>query len=114
MSIDRDPQIIRIVDFIDRHDIIRDREFTDSLVQGPAVVLSTGAGVLFDSCNFTGRSGTEDFEATLDALLIVLPEGPVTGLIGLDGVTFRNCSLENIGIAGTKSVIAEMRASLTA
>jgi len=99
-----DPQIIRILLItLTETGVVRDREFEDCLIQGPAVLLPFGEGAVFSECNITAM------DARPDAVFLEIPDGPRNGCVGLSNVTFRHCSFENIGIAGLPDDLARMR-----
>lgn len=103
---DFEPQIIRIVDFVDSDGMIRNCEFKDCLVEGPAMLMFCGEACGLLDCSLGA------YEGDLDAVFLVVPEGPRNGFIGLEGVTFRNCSFLNVGIGGTDEQIDEFRTAL--
>lgn len=103
-----DPRIIRIAEYVDRNGVVKDQEFENCLIQGPAILLPCGEGVsAFVDCSFAA------FGEDLDAIFHVIPPGPKNGFVGIDGVSFRHCAFENIGFGGTEDALEEIRAAVT-
>ena len=77
--------------------ILRDRTFTDCLIEGPAVVVGL-EGVRFERCELGAATDRKD--------LMLKPIGDgATGAIGLLGCTFTGCDLRAIGYTGHESFL---------
>lgn len=87
----------------DSNSMIANRTFDGDTLVGPAVI------VLLEDVKLDGIT----FETDADALFIVIPQGSrVVGVIGLKNVELRNCTFQNIAIAGTPEDIARFRQAL--
>lgn len=93
-------KVIRIVDDVDAESWIRDREYRDAVILGPAVLLPAG-GVVMQNVSFSGIP---------DSIFIELPPGkPAQGVVGLQSVTFVDCVFHDIAIIGTAQTLALYR-----
>ena len=96
-------EIIRIALVADQNGAIRDAEFADCHITGPAVILPRG-------CEFTGCS----FDGDVDAILWEVPatRREVVGPVLVDGCRFVGCRFMLVGIAGAPDAIADFRQGL--
>jgi hypothetical protein len=91
-----DKKVIRIVDEVDAESWIKDREYRDAVILGPAVLLPSG-GVKLERVGFSGEP---------DSIFIELPPGkPVQGVVGLQHVTFVDCLFHDVAIIGTAATL---------
>ncbi|SDW32378.1 hypothetical protein SAMN04487912_102324 [Arthrobacter sp. cf158] len=95
-------KVLRITDLTITTHVIRDHQFEDCLIIGPAVLALTGESSLID-CTFDGE---------MDALLWEIPSTRpyVTGAIQVDGSTFTRCRFQLIGFAGPQAFVDKFRA----
>lgn len=82
--------------------LIRNRTFTNCVIEGPAVLLAM-SGVNFDNCNLGMAS-----EDSRSLILMPMAKNKVVGAIGLKDCTFRNCQFFAIGYTGGDAFIDRM------
>ncbi|QYC10298.1 hypothetical protein [Brevundimonas nasdae] len=86
--------------------VIRDKTFTDCVIEGPALVLAMGS-TSFDSCNMGVAADPRS--------LLYKAQGPMlVGAIGLENCHFVRCRMVQIGYAGTDTFLDEMANQLIA
>jgi hypothetical protein len=84
----------------DERSMIEDREFTNALILGPAVVS------FVEDVSFVNNAIRVD----PDAFFLEISAGRnVSGIIGLRRVTIKDCVIQNVSIAGPPHTIAELR-----
>lgn len=84
------------------HDVLDGFTFVNCLLKGPAVV------VLLDNVTFTNN----ELQGHAEGLLWELPpeRSSVIGAIGLTNSTVEGCTLNRIGIAGPRDLLAKFKA----
>jgi hypothetical protein len=96
----RPERTVRIVDDVDDESWIKDREYRDAVIVGPAVLLPSG-GVKMERVAFSGEAAS---------IFIELPPGKaVQGVVGLQNVTFTDCLFHDVAIIGTSEMLALYR-----
>jgi hypothetical protein len=82
---------------------VRDQTFVDCEIRGPAIVHPV-------ECEFVSST----FDGSLDEVLWeVSPErSRILGVVGLERCRFENCTFSEIGVAGTKEVLEQLRGEL--
>jgi hypothetical protein len=95
---------VKIADWADERNRISNVTFEDCMIEGPAVLATTGPRPShIDSPTFA--------ESSLPVM--VAPDGYTTfGALGLDGVIFHRCFFRRVGITTTTEVAAKLRASV--
>jgi hypothetical protein len=96
----RPDKVIRIVDEVGIESWVKDREFSDAVILGPAVLLPAG-GVKMERVAFAGDANSIFIEIPADK--------PVQGVVGLQRVTFTDCLFHDIAIIGTAETLALYR-----
>lgn len=98
-----DPHItnrsFRLVDLLNRNDLITGRTFEECTIYGPAVLAPLYKNI-FDECIFEGDP---------NALIWEVPEerNQVIGAIGAQQCVFRRCNFRGIGIAGKRELVEQ-------
>lgn len=97
---------IYLADIARERGILDGLRFEDCHIMGPAVIVVQGE---FDLVNNT-------IEADPDAFLWELPEGRdrVTGAILVKDTVFEGCTFTNVGLAGYRHLIEQVRRGLEA
>lgn len=97
-------QHVRIADLVVTTDFITERWFVNCVIEGPAIVVMTGA-VGVDTCVFDLGG------APPEGMLYDIPFGrPCIGMVALGAVQFEGCTFRRVGFAGTPEALAPFRA----
>jgi hypothetical protein len=92
-------ETLRIADYARDEGVVRDMEFEDCTVRGPAVLVPL-RGVEIGDCRF---------DADLERLFWTTSPGePPAGGIGLENCIFRTCRFEKVGLGGTPESIRQL------
>jgi hypothetical protein len=97
----RTHEVIRLALLAGDDGVIRDCEFVDCTIKGPAV-LYVGEGARFDTNSFDGGEGVL---WELDPV----KQPRIVGAILIERSTFIGCAFTNVGIAGAKETIDKFR-----
>lgn len=89
-------EVIRLADLFTTEDMLQGYRFTNCLLVGPSVVLSTG-NTTFSNCRFGGKARDIYWTINVDER-----EGVIGALVFVDAF-FERCTFENVGLAGFKS-----------
>jgi hypothetical protein len=94
-------EVVRIALVAGDEGTIRDAEFVDCDIHGPAVI--SGAG-RFASCKWV--------EGDFDSVIWPIPpqRQRLTGVVVLEGCSFVGCRFHNVGIATPEAAIPEIKA----
>lgn len=96
-------EALLLAEVADKDSRIRDREFHNAHLLGPAVIAPL-RNVAIHRCRF---------DAEPEALFIEVDDDrTLTGVIGLEDVTFEDCAFKNVAIVGTRASIEKLRAGL--
>jgi len=93
---------LRLVDLVNDGQI-KGRTFEDCTIYGPAMMYTTGTGIL-TACSF---------DAPPDAVFVAVAEGQtmLAGPITLVDCVFRRCDFRRVGIIGPKKIIDHWKAT---
>jgi hypothetical protein len=95
-------EVVRIALIASDKGTIRDTEFVDCDIHGPAVIFAGGEGHI-ESCQWDG-----DFDS------IIWPISPerqrLSGAVVLERCSFVGCRFRNVGIAAQEAAIPEIKA----
>lgn len=86
---------------------IRDKTFTDCVIEGPAV-MAVMSGTVFDSC---AMGMTSDVRTLLYR---PVSEDKMAGVIGVANCRFLRCRFVQVGFTGSHELVAELEADLRA
>lgn len=83
---------------------IRDKTFTDCVIEGPAV-MAVMTGTTFDSCDMGTTSDANN--------LLYKPQGKkLAGVVGMAGCTFVRCRFVQVGFTGSDDLLDDLRAGI--
>ena len=94
---------VRIAEWGDERNVISNIGFEECIIEGPAVLATTGLGNLIDS---------PTFEEPSVPVMVTPPGFTIFGILGMNGCTFRRCSFRRVGLATTADNAAKLRASV--
>jgi hypothetical protein len=97
-------EVIRLALIADTDATVRDREFADCQINGPAVMVAHSCE--FTNCGWDGEPESLFWE-------IPPPRSLVIGAVLVQGCRFIGCRFSGVGIAGPPDAIAKWRKGLT-
>jgi hypothetical protein len=96
----RDVTLSELVDW--REPVIKNAIFEHCQIFGPVIIAPDGS-TTFKDCGFAFESGPDEL------LWEMAPNTVKTGIIAVEGCSFRRCTFKAVGIAGGPRIIAKFR-----